>query len=150
MNMSAEGASAAFTGFGTVFAAVALLYLARQTKVSHRQAAIATNHSVLSALRETHVLLMDRQMLGFFHDGAECPPGHERHREVTVMADAFADLLSSGLHAHERMPESESLAAWQAYSRHMLDRSPVLQARLTAHGDWWPPLKRLSETPDSP
>ncbi|MGW6908315.1 hypothetical protein [Streptomyces sp. NPDC054940] len=155
MNMSADAYSAIFAGFGCLVSALAILHLARQTrslaeqtKVGHDQAALATNHTILSSLRELNCQLAQRELLGFFYDGLDCPPEHARHREVTVMADTLADILCSGLHAHETMAATESLGPWRAYCLDMLRRSPVLRSRVSADGVFWPHLDRLRQRAD--
>ncbi|MFF9280474.1 hypothetical protein [Streptomyces griseosporeus] len=146
--MSADAYSVIVNALGFTVSAVAILYLARQTRLGRDQAAIAVNHSILSSLRELHVVLAQRELLGYFYDDRECPPEDPRHREVTVMADTFADILCSGLHAHEKMPASESLEPWRAYCADMLRHSPVLRARLNAA--FWPHLDRLGGASGGP
>jgi hypothetical protein len=150
--MSPDAYSAIFAGFGCIASALAIGYLARQTrylagqtKVGHDQAAIAVNHTILSSLRELHGVLAQRELLPFFYDGAVCPRDDARHREVAVMADSFADILCSGLHAHEKMPATESLEPWRAYCRDMLERSPALRSRVNDGAAFWPHLNRLQQ-----
>ncbi|MGW4872924.1 hypothetical protein [Streptomyces chartreusis] len=150
MNMSADAYSAIFAGVGCFGSALAILYLAQQTrylagqaKVGHDQAAIAVNHTILSSLRELNCLLAQRELLQYFYDDVDCPPGHARHREVAVMADTFADVLCSGLHAHEEMPSTQSLEPWRAYCLDMLAHSPVLRSRVGDGTALWPHLDHL-------
>ncbi|WP_079659192.1 hypothetical protein [Streptomyces sp. 3214.6] len=65
---------------------------------------------------------------------------------VVAAVSANDDVMSSGVHVHERVPESGSAGPWTDYCRQTVENSPVLRHLLRAHPTWWPHL--LSVLPD--
>ncbi|MFG2512907.1 hypothetical protein [Streptomyces sp. NPDC048584] len=146
---------------GVFVAAIALavsvwsvFHLARQTraaaeqaKISNAVAAVSANDMALRALREVHLLLLERPgSRAYFYAGKPLPeqPGHQDERDaITTIAELLADVMSSGLVVHDKVPDSTSAQPWTDYCRHTLDSSPVMRDLVRAHPAWWPPLARL-------
>ncbi|MGX1372793.1 hypothetical protein RKD19_008152 [Streptomyces canus] len=153
--MSAESVGAFVAALAVCLNAWSMLYLARQTKVASGQAkvgnavaAASANDTVLGALREVHVLMLEREgMREYFYGGEPLPETGPRREAVITLAELLADVLTSGVHVHQLIPESGSAGPWADYCRHTVENSPALRHLLRAHPTWWPPL--LSVLPDS-
>ncbi|WP_149552993.1 hypothetical protein [Streptomyces marokkonensis] len=131
-----------------------VLYLARQTRaaaeqtgISNAVASVTANDMALRALREVHLLMLERPgSRAYFYAGKPLPerPGERDERdEITTIAELLADVLSSGLVVHEKVPDSTSAEPWTEYSRHILAQSPVVRDLVRDHPGWWPPLVPL-------
>lgn len=135
-----------------------IFYLARQTgaaveqaKAAHKQvetglamAAAAANDTVLGALREVHLLMIERPALrAYFYGGAPCPQDGRLHDEVVTVGELLADVMNQGIVTHEANPGSRSAAPWEDYCRSTLASSPVLRELIARHPAWWPDLPDL-------
>lgn len=160
--MSTEGLGALVAAVAVCLNAWSMLYLARQTKASARQtqvaieqakvsnvaAAASANATVLGSLREVHTLMLGREgMREYFYGGKPLPGAGPEREAVITIAELLADVMSSGVHVHERVPDSGSSVPWGDYCRHTVENSPVLRHLLRAHPTWWPPL--MSVLPDA-
>lgn len=160
--MSAEGVGALVAALAVCLNAWSMLYLARQTKAAARQtqiaveqatvsnvvAAVSANDTVLGSLREVHILMLEREGVREYFYGGKPLPGTGPEREAVItLAELLADVMSSGVHVHERVPESGSAGPWGDYCRHTVENSPVLRHLLRTHPTWWPHL--ISVLPDS-
>ncbi|MCX4912054.1 hypothetical protein [Streptomyces sp. NBC_00687] len=160
--MSAEGVGVLVATLAVCLNAWSMLYLAKQTKAAARQtqvameqakvsnvvAAVSANDTVLGSLREVHVLMLEREGVREYFYGGKPLPGTGPEREaVLTLAELLADVMSSGVHVHARVPDSGSTGPWGDYCRHTVENSPVLRHLLRAHPTWWPPL--MSILPDS-
>ncbi|OQQ13761.1 hypothetical protein B0675_26285 [Streptomyces sp. M41(2017)] len=146
MSAEAVGAFVAALAFGVN--AWSTLYLARQTKsaaqqthvaveqarVSNVVAAASANDTVLRSLREVHILMLGRQgAREFFYGGRPLPQSGSERENLLTLAELLADVLSSGVHVHQRVPDSESAGPWADYCRHTVENSPVLRHLLREH-----------------
>jgi hypothetical protein len=159
--MSAEAIGALVAALAFCVNSWSVLYLARQTKTAGQQtrvaveqakvsnvvAAVSANDMVLRSLREVHVLMLEREGMRDYFYGCKPLPDSGREREAVItLAELLADVMSSGVHVHERVPESGSAGPWTDYCRQTVENSPVLRHLLRAHPTWWPHL--LSVLPD--
>ncbi|MDN0200079.1 hypothetical protein [Streptomyces sp. S.PNR 29] len=123
---------------------LSILYLARQTRISNAVAAVSANDMVLRSLREVHALMLQYPgSRGCFYDGKPLPEEADQREAIVTIAELLADVLSSGIHVHRKVPDSTSAAPWEAYCRYTLANSPVLEALVRTHPEWWfylPPL----------
>lgn len=93
-----------------------MLYLARQTKVaigqakvSNAVAAASANDTVLGSLREVHILMLEREgMREYFYGGEPLPEAGPQREAVITLAELLADVMTSGVHVHQLIPESGS------------------------------------------
>ncbi|MGW2424348.1 hypothetical protein ACWC0C_34790 [Streptomyces sp. NPDC001709] len=153
--MSAEGVGALVAALAVCLNTWSMLYLARQTKAAARQtqvavkqakvsnvvAAVSVNDTVLGSLREVHILTLGREgMREYFYGGKPLPGAGPEREAVITLAELLADVMSSGVHVHERVPESGSASPWGDYCRHTVENSPALRHLLRAHPTWWPHL----------
>ncbi|GAA5206417.1 hypothetical protein [Streptomyces thinghirensis] len=125
-----------------------IFYLAQQTKAAveqaktaHQQAAVAANETVLGALREIHLLMIERPALRpYFYGGKSCPENDPLCAEVVTVGELLADVMNQGIVTHETNPQSTSAAPWDDYCRTTLASSPVLRELIAVHPKWWPDL----------
>jgi hypothetical protein len=132
-----------------------IFYLAKQTKAAveqakaaHQQvesgirmAAVAANDTVLGALREIHLLMIERPALRpYFYGGESCPENDPLRAEVVTVGELLADIMNQGIVTHEANPQSGSAEPWEDYCRTTLASSPVLRELIAAHPKWWPGL----------
>lgn len=156
--ISAEAVAAGVAALALVVTTVSLIYLARQTRavagqtravakqteISNAVAAVSTNTTVLGALREVHLMILERPgARRYFYDGVPVDEQHPRRDEIITIAELLADVLSSGIHAHSQVPDSSSSEPWNHYCRYLLRNSPVLHDLVRAHPDWWTHLPEL-------
>ncbi|MFI9586963.1 hypothetical protein ACIHCQ_35250 [Streptomyces sp. NPDC052236] len=112
-----------------------------QTKISNAVAAVSANDMVLRSLREVHILMLERPGIrGYFYADKPLPEQADERDEIITIAELLADVMSSGVHVHEKVPDSASAAPWADYCRHTVENSPVLRDLLQAHPTWWPHL----------
>ncbi|MET8169792.1 hypothetical protein ABZT34_37080 [Streptomyces sp. NPDC005329] len=132
-----------------------IFYLAKQTKAAveqakaaHQQvesgirmAAVAANDTVLGALREIHLLMIERPALRpYFYGGKPCPENDPLCAEVVTVGELLADIMNQGIVTHEANPQSTSADPWDDYCRTTLASSPVLRELIATHPKWWPDL----------
>ncbi|MDR6980797.1 hypothetical protein J2X68_007539 [Streptomyces sp. 3330] len=156
--MSADGVGALVAALALCVSAWSMLYLANQTKAAAQQtsvaieqgrmsnsmAAVSANDSVLRSLREVHILLLERPgTREYFYGGKPLPDAGTERETVLTLAELLADVMTSGIHVHQRVPDSESAGPWADYCRHTVENSPVLRHLLRTHPTWWPPLLLL-------
>ncbi|MET7855063.1 hypothetical protein [Streptomyces avermitilis] len=135
-----------------------IFYLARQTKAAveqaraaHKQvesgvraAAVSANDTVLGALREIHLLMIERPALRpYFYGGRSCPGDDPLGPVVVTVGELLADIMNQGIVTHRANPESTSADPWNDYCRTTLASSPVLRELIAAHPKWWPDLPAL-------
>lgn len=123
--MSAEAVGALVAGLALALNAWSMFYLARQTRTATRQtvvaveqakvsnavAAAAANDTVLRSLREVHAMMLQHEGMRAYFYGDKPLPGDGPERErVLTLGELLADVLASGVHVHERIPDSESAA----------------------------------------
>ncbi|MBC7271798.1 MAG: hypothetical protein H5T76_24340 [Streptomyces sp.] len=138
-----------------------IFYLARQTKAAveqaraaHKQvesgirvAAVSANDTVLGALREIHLLMIERPALrAYFYGGQSCPEDDPLCPVVVTVGELLADTMNQGIVTHRASPESNSADPWEDYCRTTLASSPVLRQLIAAHPKWWPDLPDLCPT----
>jgi len=138
-----------------------IFYLARQTKAAleqakaaHKQvesgmrmAAVSANDTVLGALREIHLLMIEQPALRpYFYGGTPCRANDPLCAKVVTVGELLADVMNQGIITHEANPESGSAAPWEDYCRTTLASSPVLRELIAAHPTWWPDLPALCPT----
>ncbi|MGW1136812.1 hypothetical protein [Streptomyces zhihengii] len=160
-SVSAEAVGALVAALAFILNAWSVLYLAKQTKTAAQQtsaavrqveisnavAAASANDTVLQSLREVHLLMLDREgMRDYFYGGRPLPDTGAKRDEVLTIAELLCDVMSSGVHTHERVPDSESAGPWADYCRHTVGSSPAVCGLLREHPMWWPHL--LSVLPD--
>lgn len=122
--MSVEAVGALVAGLALALNAWSMFYLARQTRTATRQtvvaveqakvsnavAAAAANDTVLRSLREVHAMMLQHEGMRAYFYGDKPLPGDGAERErVLTLGELLADVLASGVHVHERIPDSESL-----------------------------------------
>ncbi|MEU5182475.1 hypothetical protein AB0G49_20695 [Streptomyces longwoodensis] len=159
--MSAEAVGALVAGLALALNAWSMFYLARQTRTATRQtvvaveqakvsnavAAAAANDTVLRSLREVHAMMLQHEgMRAYFYSDKPLPGDGPERDQVLTLGELLADVLASGVHVHERIPDSQSAGPWADYCRHTIRSSPVLRHLLHEHPSWWPTL--LSALPD--
>ncbi|WP_405727192.1 hypothetical protein OG607_24235 [Streptomyces sp. NBC_01537] len=151
-----------FAGLSGLTAAAGLFWLARQTgadtkqaEISNGLAGVAANETVLTALREVHVLLIEHPGLRkYFYaeeeegEAAECPEEEDAKSRVMTIAELLLDVLCSGVDTHRKVPNSNSKEPWEAYCRQMLRVSPVVRGLVRRNPAFWPLLVEL--LPPSP
>ncbi|WP_432042658.1 hypothetical protein [Streptomyces cadmiisoli] len=144
---SAEALGSFVAALALGASAWSVFYLAKQTKSGNAMAEVSANDSVLGALREVHLLMLERPgSRRYFYEGkplpAQADEADERDAIITI-AELLADVMTNGLILHAKVPESESAEPWEAYCRHTLESSPVLCELLRARPEWWPRLTEL-------
>ena len=136
-----------------------IFYLARQTKAvveqaraaheqvesSVRAAAVSANDTVLGALRQIHLLMIERPALRpYFYGSRPCPPQDDPLCPVVVtVGELLADIMNQGIVTHRANPQSTSADPWNDYCQTTLASSPVLRELIAAHPKWWPDLPAL-------
>ncbi|WP_151775730.1 hypothetical protein [Streptomyces abyssomicinicus] len=91
--------------------------------------------------------MLERQVTrDYFYGGKQLPDTREERETVLTLGELLNDVMSSGVHVHERIPDSESAGPWAEYCRHTVENSPVVRHLLQAHPTWWPHL--MSVLPD--
>ncbi|MGV9677235.1 hypothetical protein ACWDSJ_18315 [Nocardia sp. NPDC003482] len=156
--ISAEAVAAFVAALALVVTTASVFYLARQTKavaeqsragieqarISNVMAAISANNTVLGALREVHMLMLRRPgTRRYFYENQPLPKRHDARDEIVTIAEALADVLCIGIHAHLRIPASESALPWNDYCRTVIGTSPVLRELVREHPTYWPYLPPL-------
>ncbi len=149
--MSVEAVSTFVAALALGVSAWSVLYLARQTKAAAEQtrtsnavAAVSANDMVLRALREVHVLMLERPgSRAYFYGGKPLPEQPGQQDEIITIAEMLADVMSSGVHVHETVPDSTSAEPWADYCRHVLENSHVMSDLVRARPAWWPNLVAL-------
>ncbi|MFF0087216.1 hypothetical protein ACFYR1_47365 [Streptomyces canus] len=134
-------------------AAGSMVYLAQQTKAATEQAKIGNamagvtaNDSVLGALREVHLLMLERPGIRrYFYGDQPCGVQDESRDDVVTIAELLADVMNIGIVTHKQVPDSESAAPWRHYCESTLRSSPVLRELIREHPLWWPDLVPLGD-----
>ncbi|WP_143652274.1 MULTISPECIES: hypothetical protein [unclassified Streptomyces] len=147
----ADVVSAFVAAIALVVSVWSVLYAARQTKaaaeqagISNTVASISANDMALRALREVHLLMLERPgSRAYFYGGKPLPEHQDERDAITTIAELLADVMSSGLLIHAEVPDSKSAHPWSDYCRHTLANSPVMRDLVRAHPAWWPPLPAL-------
>ena len=141
---SAEALGSFVAALALGASAWSVFYLAKQTKAGNAMAAVSANDSVLGALREVHLLMLERPgSRGYFYEGKPLPEQADERDVIVTIAELLADVMTNGLILHAKIPDSESAEPWDVYCRHTLESSPVLRELLRAHPGWWPRLAQL-------
>ncbi|WP_431969042.1 hypothetical protein [Nocardia sp. bgisy134] len=118
--------------------------VAGQTEISNATAAVAANNAVLSALREVHLLMLERPgSRRYFYGNKPLPEQREQRDEILTIAELLADVMTSGIHTHNQIPNSNSAEPWDHYCRATLRSSPALRDLVGDHPTWWPHLSPL-------
>lgn len=156
--ITAEGVAACVAALALVATTVSIFYLAEQTravaaqgrvaaeqaKIGNAMAAISANETALSALREVHLLLLERPgSRRYFYEDEPLPEQQGERDEILIIAESLADVLCSGIHTHKIIPDSGSAEPWDHYCRDTLRTSPVLRDLVRAHPTYWPFLEPL-------
>lgn len=115
-----------------------------QTRISNAVAAVSANDMVLRSLREVHILMLERiGSRGHFYDSKPLPEQSDERDAIVTIAELLADVMSSGIHVHQKIPDSTSTEPWEEFCRGTLESSPVLCDLVRAHPSWWPNLPAL-------
>ncbi|WP_433527282.1 hypothetical protein ACQPZ2_22025 [Nocardia pseudovaccinii] len=156
--ISAEAVAAFVAALALVATTVSVIYLAKQTsavaeqtrvgaeqtKISNAMAAVSANNTVLSAVREVHLLMLERPgSRRYFYGDEPLPEQQDERDEILTIAELLADVMSSGIHTHKQIPDSNSAEPWDHYCCSTLRSSPALRDLVRDHPTWWPYLPPL-------
>uniref|UniRef100_UPI001C3F4B9D hypothetical protein n=1 Tax=Nocardia higoensis TaxID=228599 RepID=UPI001C3F4B9D len=157
-DITAEAVAATIAAFALIATTVSIFYLAEQTravaaqsragaeqaKISNAMAAISANNTALSALREVHLLMLQRPgSRRYFYADEPLPESQSERDDILTIAELLADVLCNGIHTHRTVPDSSSAEPWDHYCRATLQSSPVLRDLVREHPTWWPDLPPL-------
>lgn len=156
--MSAEAIGTFVAALALGVSAWSIFYLAKQTKAGTEQtkinnavAAVSANDMVLRSLRDVHLLMLERPgSRAYFYADKPLPEQPENRDEIITIAELLADVMTSGIHVHESVPDSTSAGPWTDYCCQTLENSPVLRDLVRTHPTWWPLLVPLLPANTSP
>jgi hypothetical protein len=132
---------------------VSLLFLARQTKESARQSALANQLTGVQATSEIYAtvdrilyhLLEFPELRGFFYEGVAAPgegDDQQARARVLTIAELFANAIERGLDTYRSLePAADFRTPMDAYAGDIVDGSPALRSLVVAHPGWWPNLE---------
>jgi hypothetical protein len=120
--------------------------VAQQTKISNSLNGHSVVTDILAGARELLLEFIEHpELRPYFYEKKNIPRKGRRRRQVISLAEAFCDVLESGLFKYRVTPAADSLDIWIDYCSLILSRSPVIDGLARNYPQWWPELSDLSD-----